>query len=333
MRLGTDSIDRRSFLGGGLALAAAAALPGCATGRKEPLDVFKGRFSRLLLNLNYHRVEIGLPEPFSLLHVSDTHLTAAYPDELPMRLRQCADRTEIFGGLQEDAFATTLAWARKHVDYIVHTGDLIDFQSRANFDLVRKYFGEAGVPLAACVGNHEYYRREAPHERTRAPGYDERSRPELAAAFGFDPTFHATVLGGVNFVLIDDVHGTVTAEQAARFRAEAKKGLPIVLCMHVPFYMERSWQVCAKFWSRAEREGAAIHFRSAAIPDPAGEYKLQLTDPVTKDFIAYLRGEPLLKAILAGHVHFAIEERFSPTAMQYTVGGNYLYAGSEIFFT
>ena len=38
-----------------------------------------------------------------------------------------------FGGRQEEALRDSLAWAKSNVDYVIHTGDLIDWQSRANF--------------------------------------------------------------------------------------------------------------------------------------------------------------------------------------------------------
>ncbi len=52
-----------------------------------------------------------------------------------------------------------------------------------------------------------------------------------------------------------------------------------------------------------------------------------------KEPIAALKAEPLLKAILAGHLHFSIEDRFSPTAMEYVVGGNFMFHGREILFS
>ena len=76
-----------------------------------------------------------------------------------------------------------------------------------------------------------------------------------------------------------------------------------------------------------------MKFTSAAVPPPCGERKTQRTDPVTRDFIAYLRGEPLLKGILAGHLHFTMQDDFSPTAKQLVVGGNYMFHGQEILFS
>lgn len=73
-------------------------------------------------------------------------------------------------------------------------------------------------------------------------------------------------------------------------------------------------------------------FSSAAIPELRGERKVQVTDPTTRGFIAYLRKEPLLKGILAGHLHFTMQDVFSPTARQYVVGGNFMFHGEEVLF-
>ena len=97
--------------------------------------------------------------------------------------------------------------------------------------------------------------------------------------------------------------------------------------MHVPFYTDAIWLANSKFWKANHR------FMSAAVPDARGDYLKQRTDVVTRDFIAYLKKEPLLKAILAGHLHITVQDRFSPTAMQYVVGGNFMFHGQEVLFT
>ena len=67
-------------------------------------------------------------------------------------------------------------------------------------------------------------------------------------------------------------------------------------------------------------------------PKEGGDLWNQLNDPDTAGFIAYLKQEKLLKAILSGHEHLTMEERFSPTAVQYLVGGNFLFAARELLF-
>jgi len=51
---------------------------------------------------------------------------------------------------------------------------------------------------------------------------------------------------------------------------------------------------------------------------------------VTRDFIAYLKAQPLLKGILAGHEHLFAQDDFSTTARQYVVAGNFLFAAQEV---
>lgn len=283
----------------------------------------RGRYERLVLA--YHHIEAGATKPFSLLHISDTHFTEAYAHEDPRRLKLKEIRTQTFGGRQEEALRDSLDWARQNVDFVLHTGDLIDWQSQANFDLVKKYFGDT---LFGALGNHEYSRYMWLEKEGKNEAYKEETRAWVSSAYPFDLSVASKVVNGVNFVTMDDVYGYVTPQQVERFRAEVRKGLPIILCLHVPLYTPGIWRAKNKFWRLNGQK-----FTSAAVPDPAGDYQVQVSDPVTRDFIAYLKTEKQLKAILAGHLHITVQERFSPTAVQYVVGGNFLFHGQEITFS
>jgi len=320
-------MQRRTFLkqlAGTGALIAVSDLPAFSTEKSEKFFPQRGKFERL--TLRYATVKIGLEKPFSVLHISDTHLAEAYSHESGNKRLLSEKRNTTFGGFQETALADTLAWAKQNVDFVIHTGDLIDWQSEANFDLVRKYFGNA---LFGSLGNHEYSPDmwlSEPKE-SHDEGFKDLTREKLQNVFPFDVRLASQVVNGVNFVTLDDVYGYVTESQVEAFRKEAAKKLPIVLCMHVPFYTEELWRTNVRFWSHANE-----HFTSAEIPTAAGDYKAQQDDKVTADFIKYLKKEPLLKAILAGHVHFFHDEQFSRTARQYTTGPNYLFSGEEILF-
>ena len=93
-------ISRRSFLTGVGGLVAVSRLPSFA----DNPAVFpeRGRYERL--QLAYQHVSAGATAPFSILHISDTHLTEAYPDEpdAEAKLRNKERRTRTFGGRQED---------------------------------------------------------------------------------------------------------------------------------------------------------------------------------------------------------------------------------------
>ena len=313
---------RLSALGAG-SIVAAKALPAFA----DDPSVFPRRGTAERLVLAYQHIHIGLKEPFSILHISDTHLSATYPTEVDGadKMKSMERRTRTFGGRQEEALRDSLAWAKDNVDYVLHTGDLIDWQSEANFDLVKKYYGDT---MFGSMGNHEFYTYLPGEKHTWQEPFKSRSWQLLKEKYPVDARFSAKVINGVNFVCLDDVFGTVQPDQVERFRAEAKKGLPIILCMHVPFHTPEIWRASVKFWCRSRK------FRADSVaPNARGDYQRQLDDPVTRDFIAYLKGEPLLKGILTGHLHITVQDRFSPTAMQYVVGGNFMFHGEEILFT
>ena len=283
----------------------------------------RGRYERL--SLSYATVEIGLEKPFSVLHISDTHLTAAYDHENEKKHQLHDNRTTTFGGRQEEALRDTLAWAKQHVDYVVHTGDLIDWQSEANFDLVKKYFGDGVI---GAMGNHEFstdmWLSEPKEEKNE--NFKNNTREKLQSVYPFNISLFSQIVNGVNFVTLDDVYGYVTAEQVELFKKEVGKGLPIVLCMHVPFFTDNLWRATIRFWSD---KGQLTY---SEVPKPNGDYRLQLEDSVTSEFIQYLKREPLLRCILAGHEHITVEDQFSPTCREYIVAGNFLFHGREVLF-
>ena len=326
-------MNRRDFIstiGAAGGLFAASSLSAGITEDRTPAetyDYFKRRNPHERLSLAYRHVKIGLEKPFSILHISDTHLCDVYAHESAYKREFGRKRTEVFGGRMEEALRDSLAWAKDNVDAVLHTGDMIDFLSEANCDLVRKYFGQA-PNLFSCPGNHEFQRRLENEPIRNTFEYNSLSRGELEKAFPKPLHFSSTVVGGVNFVFLEQTYGLVSKEQVELFREEAKKGLPIVLCMHVPFMTERIWRTSRRFW-----QGCGRKYTSAALAAASGDYKRQLSDPVTSAFVADLKKETLLKAICAGHLHITVSERFSPTAEQYVVGGNFLFHGQEILFT
>ena len=320
--------NRRDFLkyaaGTGL-IVAAKDLPAVPSSKFEVGR--RGLHSRI--TLSYAVVHAGAEKPFSVLHISDTHLAYAYPDEHPGKVAASEKRHYGFGGRQEESLAESLEWAKDNVDYVIHTGDLVDFQSRANFDIVRKYWGER---VAGSMGNHEFYSEVKSDQRlfpSRTEAFKNPSWNLLKGAYPVDPRFNATVLNGINFICIDDVFGAVHPDLVEKFKTEAKKGFPMVLCMHVPILTPMIRLVTWKYWRRTGQKFDAL---PKYEEKPRSDAWNQKNDPVTRDFIEYLRQERLLKAILSGHEHLTMQEQFSDTCTQYLVAGNFLFHGREVLF-
>ena len=326
--------NRRDFIksallgtGGLFAADALAVAEKTAASAAGGWDVFEKRSPHERLSLAYRHVKIGLEKPFSILHISDTHLCAADGRESEFKRAFAERRNQVFGGRMEEALRDSLAWAKENVDAVLHTGDLIDFQTQANYDLVRKYLGDA-PNLFGCAGNHEYQGRAEGEKITNDFRYNDLSANEVRKAIPYAKRIDSVVVGGVNFVSLEQTYGVVCEEQVEGFGKEAQKGLPIVLCMHAPFMTDEIWRASCRFWS-----GCGSKYRSAQLLAARGDYKRQLEDPLTTSFIARLRKEPLLKAICAGHLHITISDDFSPTAKEHVVGGNFLFHGQEILFS
>ncbi|MBQ5718979.1 MAG: hypothetical protein IIV65_00335 [Alistipes sp.] len=146
----------------------------------------------------------------------------------------------------------------------------------------------------------------------------------------------------MNFVAFDDVYYNVTAEQHAAIKREFERGLPVVLMCHVPLYTpEHCRSILAGNKGLAGyMTGAPLELTETYQQDPSrpaseqwrNRSVQQRADESTLAFIAWLKEQPLLKAILCGHTHSFYQERFSPTAIQYTVEAGYMGGAYEIEF-
>lgn len=316
---------------GGVLLA--SQLPDKAVARmSEPIlgpDDFK--------DLRKITINVGAVTPFSALHISDTHLTRVDGRDNDRKIKLAASRSRIFPWA-EHYFDVAIRYAREKNLTLLHTGDLQDFVSDANVEFITEQLGIG--PWFASAGNHEYsqYVGEAKEDAA----YKAQSYGKVQAAYPNDLIFASQVVNGVNFVAIDDVYYNITAKQHELMQQEVAKGLPIVLMCHVPLYTpEQCRSILAGNKGRAGYvTGAPLEITKNYEHDPnrpASEQwrnrsVQQRADEPTLEFIAWLKQQPLLKAILCGHTHVFYQERFSPTAIQYTVGAGYKGCAYEIEF-
>lgn len=319
-------IDRRSFLGGAGALLASE-LPATAWAKRPPLAPLK---------VKEIEIAAGATKPFTAIQVSDTHIVRVDKRDNERKMMLAAGRS--FASHGEHYLDEAINLAKKDGSLLLHTGDMIDFVSEANLETAEDHF--AGNDWFVSAGNHEYsqYVGEAKEDAA----YKAQSFARVQAAFPNDLSFASRVVNGVDFVAIDDVYYNVTAEIHERCRKEFEKGLPVVLLCHVPFYgpelykyvMTATHNRCA-YVTGAPDERVATYEKGKVYP-PGEEWRhravQQKTDRPTADFIAWLKEQKLLKAILCGHLHHHFEERFSPTAIQYVCSATYKGDACKIRF-
>lgn len=257
---------------------------------------------------------IGAEKPFTLLHVSDTHL--AYADGRDdQRKAELAQRRALRFPEGTRALAEAEKTAKEKGITIVHTGDLFDFVSWANIDEGRRFTDENDVFMAA--GNHEFslYVGEAWEDAE----YRNQSLEKVQSAFKNDIRFSSRKINGVNLVALDNSYYLIEEEQLEALKKEIDLGLPIILFMHTPLYCETLYKTV----SREDRSPVA-HVMNA--PEeflekyPPDRYRQQKPDGLTKEAYDLMVSCPLIKAVVTGHLHFDFQCDIRPGLPQIITG-------------
>ena len=138
-------------------------------------------------------------------------------------------------------------------------------------------------------------------------------------------------MGGVNFVALDNGYYRFDADQLVRMKREIEKGLPIVLMMHNPLHTQ---QLYDEMMTNRKQPCAYLTGTPDALMTGYDEYRFrqQQADADTMAFIDYIYAQPLIRAVLAGHLHFNYETRLPSGIMQYVTGGGYCGDTREIEF-
>ena len=258
-------------------------------------------------------VDAGADEPFYFVHMSDTHLTDANEKDLAdPQLAQTVARREGFCATAVRMLDDGAVKARELDAFIVHTGDLIDFVSRANLARAKAFTAENDV--FASAGNHEYSRYIWGDPEDEAQRDSVRDR--LQASFTNNLEYSVRVEHGVKFITVDNAYYRIKQWQLDAFRASlAEDDLPVILCVHVPLY--------APDIHAHVREVFGEPAWLMNVPEELmegwedGWIEHQRSDAVTAEFYDLVVSTPRIKAIFTGHEHFDFVSQLTPTLKQY----------------
>ena len=319
-----DVLTRRSFVSALAAAGAARLLPALAAedGAQPAVD-------GSALKVTRYTVAVGAAKPFTALHISDTHLSFVDRVDGKPSPRNAEARRKCFPGA-EAGLKAAFAYAREHDALLIHTGDLIDYINDGNLAAAAAWKAASRGGLIAA-GNHEYCQMVG-DGKVEDEAYKAASRARVQAVYPDNLLFASRIVNGVNFVLFDNIYYYVPAGVPEMFEAEAAKGLPMVLCCHVPFYTESLYQAVTR--GHADRPPYLCGVPDAIIAGVKDAYrrKQQRADARTKAFVARLTAEPLVKAILCGHLHWAHVSEFAPGVKLYCVGANFKAEAFELTF-
>ncbi|MBR3966338.1 MAG: metallophosphoesterase [Clostridia bacterium] len=263
---------------------------------------------KLLTELN-----IGIAAPIKVIHFSDTHLTRADGRDDERKIELAKQRRANAFPDNEEVYRDTLALVSEGYDAVLHTGDLIDFVSYANLEEAAIFAQTTDCFFAA--GNHEFslYVGEAKEDAA----YRNQSLERVQAAFRNDIRFSSRMVGGVNFVAIDNSYYLFEEYQLEGLKKEAEKGLPIILLLHNPIYEESLYEFqmrsspCAYLVAAPEEKMECY---------PSYRREQQRADEITLEAVEYIKNEPSIKALLCGHLHKDFECELCKGKPQMMVG-------------
>lgn len=261
-----------------------------------------------MLTVTKNTLNIGLEKPLKILHITDSHIPFCCDEDPEGMHRQRAERDEE-GSVR--ALREQMEYGEKYCDLILHSGDLIDFISKPCLAFARDFL-KKHEKLHFVAGNHEYAKYDHALEDM---DYRIRSLMDMGGGLGVNMFFTSRIVGGVNFVGIDDGYHQVEDGQLIRLKKEVAKGYPVILFLHAPLYEEALYQASYKFWNG---EIALLGSDSTLHPEVIGD--MAEPYPSTRAFYDYVTHEPQIKAVLAGHVHFPFESILPGGTPQFVTG-------------
>ncbi len=266
------------------------------------------------LNVLKTVINIGIEKPFKLLHVTDTHI--AFDDPGNNCGRYAVFNTD-FEDCVQDYFLQAIDYAKKNDIIMLHTGDLFDFLSEANFDFADKYLSQIDYIYAA--GNHDFCHCVGKAKEDYAYKWEQmkRTAPHIRSNLYFD----SRLINGVNIVTLDNSYYLISEGQIEMLKAEVAKGYPIILAMHNPIYTEGYAKMLTD-------EGHKILYLVNAPEEhllqyPADRRAQQTPDAATKKAAEYIMSEPNIKALVVGHLHRNTVETMPNGVPQITTHGSF----------
>ena len=274
-------------------------------------------------------IEAGLSQPVKVLHISDSHYCLADERDGQRKIDLAAVRIKYdFGGSHEaieNHITEQLDYGKKNCDLIVHTGDIIDFRSIPNLEVMKRKLTDANAFYA--VGSHEFslYIGEAEEDTA----YKMQSWQMIENASPNKLDFAVRIVKGVRFISMDNSYYRFTPAQITVLEKELQTVMPTILCMHTPLHQEEL------FYETATKRNRK-HSYLVGTPDkyrlhyPPEQIERQKADAVTWEMLELINSSKQIKGVLAGHLHNFFRHRLPGGAWQICAGAGFRNEAVEL---
>lgn len=205
----------------------------------------RGTFSKDGHSLRFYQKEVT--ESFSCLFIADTHLFKddERGNEYAMysgRMAKAYNKTKHFQTGEEThpekALLETLQIAkRENVSLIILAGDIFSFPSESAISFVLDELQKTGIPYVFTAGNHDWHYEgmQGSSDFLRATWIEKRLTPLYQ---GENPLYAVRKINGISILTIDNSTYEIKEEQLTFFKEQLAKDEPILLCVHIPFYLQ-----------------------------------------------------------------------------------------------
>lgn len=235
----------------------------------------------------------GIKGEYRFLFVTDSHVVVMDGSESPKENSYGQDRFNMFLTDGKSAAGRFSGWmdyaSRQELDGVLLGGDILDFPSQANLSFLKGRLDGLKCPYLYAPGNHDW---TYPWEYMTEKGRREYL-PLLAPYMRGNTDLNVLDCGEFLIAAADNSSGQFT-ETAARGLADVcGRGKPVILLIHVPVLTQSVLTKAREVWKGGVVLGGGNY--GGIYPDDASRKVLDLIS--AKD-------SPI-RAVLAGHVHFA----------------------------
>lgn len=257
----------------------------------------------------------GLTKEYKFLHLTDTHVSAFSDSDkgswTATRLNYNLARRASFvsdGIYAEERLPLFFDYADKiGAEAIFMTGDLIDFPSQKNLELLYNNATRVNADPIFCLGNHDWNYSDD----YMTPNAYSTYKPLFADLTGGDPDISVKEYDEFIVAAIDNSADMVTQETVNKFFALYEKNKPIILLLHVPLHAETLAPDVMAAWNNRN-----ITMGIGAM----GEGWQSVRDLYTS--VCLDENTPVV-AVFAGHVHFNHVDTFPNGVTQYVTSAGY----------
>ncbi len=269
----------------------------------------------------------GLKETTKILHMADSHVSVSDKEEEKYH-KYSARMDNAYKSVPHyktgknttpvHSFLELMELAKnQNVDMVALTGDIINNPSNSSVKFVLESLLKTGIPSVYIAGNHDWHYEgmNGAMATLRQTWIKNRLLPLYR---GSNPFYSSHIIGGINFIAIDNSTYQINEEQLIYFKEQTTLSIPIVLLMHIPLYLPKD----------AERDNIATCGDPRWGWDTDKNYEIEKRErwspdgnlPSTIQFLEFAKSSTNLVAIIVGHTHRPRADKFSETAVQYVTG-------------